>query len=120
MTRIATAALISAVLAVPAQAQEKVDVSRLPLDLQRIQKQLRESSTREEREGLNLRYFVDVYGQAPPLVIFGPEDDLSAGPVPRTAPTHQDMVNQVTPQEYRAPAADLNNLFQWIRERVRR
>ena len=120
MTRIAAAALMSAVLSMPAQAQEKVDVSRLPLDLQRIQKQLRESTTREEREGLNLRYFVDVYGQAPPLVIFGPEDDLTAGPVPRTAPTHQDMVNQVTPQEYRAPAGNLNNLYKWFRERMRR
>jgi len=120
MTRIAGAALVLAALATPAQAQETVDVSRLPVDLQRIQRELRQSAVREEREGLNLRYFVDVYGQAPPLVIFGPEDDLKAGPVPRSAPTHQDMVNQVTPQEYRAPAADLNNLFRWLRDRTRR
>ena len=130
MTRIAGAALVLLALTVPvqaqeqepaqAQAQEKVDVSRLPIDLQRIQKELRQSATREERDGLGLRYFVDVYGQAPPLVLFGPEDDLEAGPVPGTAPTHWDMVNQVTPQEYRAPAADLNNLYRWLRERMRR
>ena len=122
MMRIASAALVLAALTVPAQAQEQaqVDVSRLPINLQRIQKELRQSATQEEREGLSLRYFVDVYGKAPPLVIFGPEDDLTAGPVPRTAPTHQDMINQVTPQEYRAPAGNLNNLYKWFRDRMRR
>ena len=52
----------------------ELDVSRLPIDLERIHRELQQSTIREERQGLNLRYFVDVYGQAPPIVIFGPED----------------------------------------------
>ena len=98
-------------------AQEAVDVSRLPLNLGRIQRELRQSAVREERQGLNLRYVIDVYGQAPPIVIFGPDDNLVHGPVPYGAPTHRDMIEQVTPKEYRAPAADFSALVRWLAER---
>lgn len=98
-------------------AQEAVDVSRLPLNLDRIQRGLRQSAIREERQGLNLRYVVDVYGQAPPLVLFGPEDNLVYGPVPYGAPTHRDMIEHVTPKEYRAPAADFSALLRWLAEK---
>ncbi|MGH9257927.1 MAG: hypothetical protein ACRD3C_25485 [Vicinamibacterales bacterium] len=104
----------------PVQAQTAVDVSRLPVDVHRIHRELRQYATREERDGLRLRYFVDVYGQAPPFIIFGPEDDLSSGPVPGSAPTHRDMVNQVTPQDYRPALGDINNLVRWLRERMQR
>ena len=103
-----------------AQAQETLDVSRLPLNLDRIQRELRQSAIREEREGLNLRYVVDVYGQAPPLVLIGPDDDLVYGPVPQGAPTHREMIEQVTPKEYRAPAADFSALLRWLAERSKR
>src|SRR5918996_6180408 len=99
-------------------AQEAVvDVSRLPINLERIQRELRQSSEREERNGLNIRYVIDVYGQAPPLVIFGPEFDLNYGPVPNSAPTHKEMIEHVTPKEYRAPAADFSALLRWRAER---
>ena len=104
-------------LTAAAQTQETVDVSRLPLNLNRIQRALRQSAIREEREGLNLRYIVDVYGQAPPLVILGPEDDLVHGPVPYGAPTHREMIEHVTPKEYRAPGADFGALLRWLAER---
>lgn len=97
-----------------------MDVSRLPVDLDRIQRGLRESAIREERVGLNLRYTVEVYGQAPPLVLFGPEDNLVTGPVPYGAPTHKEMIEHVTPKEYRAPAADLSALFRWLAERSKK
>ena len=95
-------------------AQSQVDVSRLPINLERIQRQLRQTTTREERDGLNLRYIVDVYGQAPRLELFTKQDNLLNGPVPYGSPTHQDMFNVVTPQEYRAPGANLGNLFTWL------
>ena len=105
--------------AVPALAQQStVDVDRLPIDLQRIHRELQQSATREEREGLQLRYFVDVFGQAPPLVLFGPQDNLSNGPVPYGGPTHKDMLYQMTPQEFRAPAADFSALIRWLAERA--
>ena len=92
----------------------QVDVSRLPISLDRIQRQLRQTTVREERDGLNLRYIVDVYGRAPRVELFTKEDNLRFGPAPFGAPTHQDMINITTPQEYRAPAANFGNLFKWL------
>jgi hypothetical protein len=103
-----------------AQEQPAVDVNRLPIDLGRIQRELRQSAERDGNEGLRLRYFVDVYGQAPPLVIFGPEDNLVDGPVPYGAPTHREMVNQNTPIDYRPMAWDLNSLYRWLSERMKK
>ena len=103
-----------------AQGGSQIDVSRLPIDVERIHKELQQSADREERDGLNLRYVVSVYGQAPPLVLFGPEDDLVNGPVPNSAPTHKEMIEHVTPQEFRAPAADLGALMRWLAERTKK
>jgi hypothetical protein len=104
----------------PSQGGSELDVSRLPLDLERIHRELQQSSIREERDGLNLRYSISVYGQAPPIVVFGPDDDLVNGPVPSTAPTHREMIEHVTPKEYRAPAADLGALARWLAERAKK
>ena len=105
-------------LAATAEAQQhSVDVSRLPLDLQRIYRQLHLTTVREERVGLNLRYVIEVYGQAPRLVIFTKEDNLVSGPVPYGAPTHREFIEHVTPKEYRAPAADISALLRWLAER---
>ena len=95
-------------------AQPQVDVSRLPINLERIQRQLRQTTVREERDGLNLRYIVDVYGQAPRIELFTKQDNLRTGPAPYGAPTHQDMLNVMTPQEYRAPAVNFSNLLNWF------
>jgi hypothetical protein len=121
MTRRVAFAIVTALtMTSAAHAQETVDVSRLPINLEKIQRELRQSSDRQEHQGLNIRYIVDVYGQAPPIVIFGPEDNLVNGPVPYGAPTHREMIERVTPQEYRAPPADLNALFRWLVERSKR
>jgi hypothetical protein len=100
--------------------QTSVDVSRLPIDIEKIHRELRESSEREERDGLNLRYVIDVYGQAPPLVLFESGEELVYGPVPWSAPTHRDMIEHVTPKEYRAPAADFSALLRWLAERAQK
>jgi len=94
--------------------QPSIDVSRLPINLERIHRQLRQTQVREERDGLNLRYIVDVFGQAPPLKLFSKQDNLQFGPVPNSAPTHQDMLHVMTPQELSAPAANFSNLFNWF------
>lgn len=110
------------VLAMPAQAQDPVpagiDVSRLPIDLERIYRELRHTADREERDGLNLRYYVNVTTQAPPIVFFRQEDNLVYGPVPYAAPTHRDMLEQMTPKEFRTPVADFNALLRWLAERA--
>ena len=114
------AALVGAGFYAHPAAQETLDVSRLPLNLNRIQRELRQSAIREERQGLNLRYVVEVYGQAPSIVFFRPDANLVHGPVPYGAPTHRDMIEQVTPKEYRAPAADFGALLRWLADRARK
>ena len=118
--RLAFPALLALTMTSAAYAQESIDVSRLPINLERIQRELRQSAEREEREGLNLRYVIDVFGQAPPIVIFGPEFDLTYGPTPNSAPTHKEMIEHVTPKEYRAPAADFSALLRWLAERSKK
>ena len=121
MSRSWRAAIVLLGFAGTAQAQTtQVDVSRLPIDLERIHRELRASATREEREGLNLRYYVSVNTQAPPLVIFGPQDNLVHGPVPYGGPTHKDMLDQMTPQEFKSPPADFSALLRWLAERAKK
>lgn len=117
---VATALLMLSLASVAGAQEDSVDVSRLPIDLERIHRELQQSSIREERDGLNLRYVVSVYGQAPPFVVFGPDDDLVNGPVPSSAPTHKEMIEHVTPKEYRAPVADLGALARWLAERAKK
>ena len=97
-----------------------VDVSKLPIDLQRLHRELRQTTVREEREGLNLRYVIEVFGQAPRLLFFTREDNLVTGPVPYGAPTHREIVEHITPKEYRAPAADFSALVRWLAERAKK
>ena len=78
-----------------------IDVSRLPISLQNIEKRFRQGQIREERNGLNLRYFVDVFAKAPNIVLFTKEDHLECGLVPNSAPSHRDMVEMMTPREFR-------------------
>jgi len=78
-----------------------IDVSRLPIDVRRIEQRFRQGQIREERDGLNLRYFVDVFAKAPNIVLFTKEDNLQYGQVPHSAPTHRDMLEMMTPREFR-------------------
>jgi len=116
--RMTAGLLLAAGLSSPALAQNAIDVDRLPVNLERIQRGLRQSAIREEREGLNLRYMVEVYGQAPPIVLFEPGANLRSGPVPYGAPTHREMIEHVTPKEFRPPAADIGALIRWLAERA--
>jgi hypothetical protein len=119
--QLTTAAFLSSVLALPALAQqnENVDVSKLPVNLDRIQRQLQQTAVREERDGLNLRYIIDVYGRAPRIELFPKQENLLTGPVPYGAPTHRDVLQQITPQEFSAPAADLGAFFRWLSDKTR-
>src|ERR1043166_998025 len=90
----------------PGTASASIDVGRLGLNVNRIHKQLRQTKIAEEINGLNLRYSIDVYGQSPRIEILTGNENLKLGPVPYGAPTHNDMLQVMTPQEYRAPVAD--------------
>ena len=101
-----------------AAQQTSVDVKRLPLDLAKVTRQLRQTAGTETHNGLHIRYSVDVYGQAPRIEFFTKQDNLATGPVPYGAPTHRDMINQVTPIEYRAPIMDFSSLVRWLTDRA--
>jgi hypothetical protein len=116
---IALAAFLVSMLAVPAAAQQNVDVSKLPVNLERIQRQLQQATVRESQDGLNLSFFVDVYGRAPRIELWAPEPNLLTGPAPYGAPTHRQILEQITPQEFRAPAADFSSLFRWIADKAK-
>ena len=101
-------------------AESIIDVSRLPINLNRIQRQLQQSTVRDESDGLRLRYVVDVFGQAPRIELFGNRDFSFTGPAPYGAPTHRDMLQIMTPQEFSAPAADFGNLFRWLSDKAKK
>ncbi len=95
-----TTGVIDARAPAPAAAQP-VDVSRLPVDMNRIERRFRQSLIREEREGLNLRYFVEVFAPAPKLQLFTKQDNLEHGPAPYGGPTHREMLDMMTPRYFR-------------------
>jgi hypothetical protein len=115
--RTALAALTVLGLASVASAQD-VNVKLLPISLHRIQRELRQSASSENHEGLRIRYQVDVYGRAPALELFTREDNLKNGPVPYGAPTHKEMLQMMTPQEFRAPAADFSSFMRWLADKA--
>ncbi len=90
---------------------------QVPVSLERIKRRLAERPG--ERTGLlQLAFYVEVHGKAPPLDLFA-GFDLAHGPVPFAPPTHRDILEVVTPQEFRSPPADLltplQALFEWLR-----
>ena len=103
----------------------KVEVGHLPLDLQRIHHLLQQSTVREERSGLSVRYVIEVFGRAPPLLVLTKVDNLVNAPVPYGAPTHWELLEYLIPKEYRAPAAYSALIsrfgrgipFRWLAER---
>jgi hypothetical protein len=101
-----------------AAQQTSVDVKRLPIDLAKVTTKLRQSAATESRNVLHIRYTVDVYGQAPRIELFTKQDNLATGPVPYGAPSHREFIEHVTPQEYRAPAADFGALIVWLAQKA--
>lgn len=110
--------LLTSAMAAGAQPAA-VEVEKLPLSVQRIHRELRQSTVREERHGLSLRYIVDVYGKAPPIALFTQQDNLLTGPVPYGGPTHREIIEVITPREYRAQVMDFSALARWIEEKAK-
>jgi hypothetical protein len=126
--RIGAAVVVMATLAGPVAAQTPAGARRAPdmapqveagklMNLARVHRQLQRTIERERLQGATLRYNIDVFARAPRIELFAPDVDLQFGPVPFSAPTHQDMLNIVTPQEFRSPIMNFNNLFNWLQKR---
>ena len=103
----------------PTQAAP-VNADQLGINLSRIQRDLRRSAERQDYDGLNLRFYVNVYAPAPPIRLFTPLDNLLYGPAPYGGPTHREMMDVMTPQEFRAPAADFSGLARWFANKAKK
>ncbi len=96
--------------------QVKIDASKLGVSMNRIRRGLRVSEAREEASSdspLKLNYQVQVYGAAPRIDIIQDFDIGKRAPLQYGAPTHQDFINQWTPQAYRAPRMPISSLAGW-------
>jgi hypothetical protein len=120
LVQIALIGALTAGLANPsaAQAQANVDVDKLPLSLKRVQNQLKKLAEQPDVGPLHLHYYVDVFGQPPPIELFTKEDNLTTGPVPYGGPTHSQMLHVMTPQEYRTPVMDFTAIARWLADRL--
>jgi hypothetical protein len=88
-----------------------IDPSALGVSMSRISERLAADS-RARSDGtapLKLDFFVDVYGTAPALRFFTGQD-LVYGSIPGSAPTHSDMLYQMTPQLFRQPVVNFFGL----------
>ncbi len=95
------------------EARATVDVGKLPLDLERLGRRLQQEAARESWSPLNLQFFVGVFAEAPAVEFFRPDADLVYGPVPRSAPTHSEMIRLMTPQWVASPIGGGMSLFSW-------
>ena len=95
----------------PAPAPPAVD--RL-VNLDRVKNKLAALPTGDERRSiLDLSFYLEVYGRAPRLnVLEG--FNITAGRVPFGGPSHADMQELWTPEEFSSPTADLASLFKWL------
>lgn len=95
----------------PAAAAE---ASALPVSLERIKRRM--AAVREAGNGrrklLNLNYYVDVYARAPSIELFR-DFDLDGETVSYGSPTHLEMLEAVTPREWRPRAVSTGNVFGW-------
>jgi hypothetical protein len=114
MRRITTVLLV-AILALPAGAlaqagQAAVDASKMGVDLSRIKRELAQAQAEEasDEDPLRVRFRVEVVGTAPKIDFL--EGFKVDGPVPYGSPTHQEVLEQLTPQEFRSPVVPFYSL----------
>ena len=102
-------------------AETPIDVTKLGVSLERIQRGLRvtESREHERRSGnaLRLEFQVQVYGMAPRIEVLK-GIDLMNGPVPGSAPSHGQLIEHVTPVIYRTPVMPVSALAGWVAEQL--
>lgn len=101
-------------------AQPTLDAGKLGIDIARVRRGLVRVTVREERDGLKLRYAVDVFGTAPPIDLFPNariDPNYFTGPVPYGAPTHREFLNLNTPIQHRNTPADFGALFRWLADK---
>lgn len=102
-------------------AETPVDATKLGVSLERIQRGLRVTESREkERQSgaaLRLEFQVQVYGMAPKIEVLK-GIDLMNGPVPGSAPSHGQLIEHVTPVIYRTPVMPVSAFAGWVAQQL--
>jgi hypothetical protein len=102
------------------QAAAPAPPGNLPVSIDRIRRKLAQAPS-SRPDGLKLEYYIEVYGKSPRLDFLA-EFDPTSGGVQYGAPTHQEFLNLVTPQEFKSPPADLLTptiaLMKWLAEKA--
>ena len=100
-------------------ANAPIDATKLGVDLNRIQRGLRLAESKEKvaAEGLRLDFSIQVYGQAPRIEVLN-GIDLFNGPVPGSAPSHNQMIEHWTPPIYRTPTMPISALAYWAAKQI--
>ncbi len=88
-----------------------VNYDLLSSSLVRIRRELKELPPSTSYTPLKLDFYVEVVAKAPAILLFTPQDLASVGPVPWGAPTHQEMLDLMTPQEFRSQTLPLSSLI---------
>jgi hypothetical protein len=123
MTRLVALAL-AAQLAVPGAlwAQEPqpaseskppaVDASRLGVSLDRIKRELAQAEEADKSpDALKFSFTVQVVGSAPKIDFL--QGFSLNGAMPYGSPTHQEVLDVVTPREYRSPVIPFSAMAYW-------
>ena len=97
----------------PRQQPDSDDESS-PVSLTRIKRRLREAESSPPAGRLRLSYYVAVVGREEKPINLLKDFDAMNGPVPFAAPSHQELFDQVTPREFRPPAADVLGAAVWL------
>jgi len=93
----------------------EIDATKLGVSLPRILRQLGLEEVRDAntpKDALRLQYNVQVFGTAPKIEVLKGVD-LFNGPVPGSAPTHQQYIEYATPYMYRLPALPVSAAVAW-------
>jgi len=120
MYAIALALVVWVLSASSALAQDQqVEAEKLPVSLDRIRMKLAEPAPKTP--ALKIQTIIEVVGVAPPLELWTPEEGatLIRGPAPWAAPTQKDILDLVTPQEFKRYPMDLNALMLWLAEKLK-
>ena len=104
------------------------DIDALGMSFERIKRLLADRPPSSSQSPLKLNYYVEVVALAPRLQLFTREELAPTGAIPWGAPTHADIVNLLTPIEFRSPTVPISSLAivgimklaKWQAERMKR
>ena len=100
-------------------SQPPVDASKLGVSLSRIKRELAQAEAVDalpEDGRLRFSFTVDVVGQAPKINFL--EGFPLSGAVPYGSPTHQEVLDVLTPKEFRSPVMPFSAVAVWAAQQL--